>query len=702
MFETMLSGSFNKFIRGRKRRIPSPSSAQRFFACVHHTPFLIVGGGPTGLFLANLLQSYQVPFTLLEAQSTQEQFRHPQAHFLNTRTMELIRHTLPSNVYSKIREAMPPVEEWKSFRFGPDMTATGTMAEVIHPVDKPLRAHQDANGILVDNMNPENREDTADVELSSCSVGHLAQHTFCRILYDAAIENSNASTDYEIHYNTLATDAKRTQDGFWHVTTENGQEFQAPVIVAADGAMSWWRNIVDIPMNGQKTIQNLVNIHFTLTEEDTFPPAMLYTIFSHNVLGMVVRHSPKEYVMQIPFFPPYQTLKDNFTKEKVHRMVAAALGGKEGFKIRSIGPWSMGSLVAEEYFSQQVFLAGDSAHVFPPAGGFGMNTGIQDAHNLAWRLALQTGSIESIGRAYQADRQPVARQNAALSVRNYQRVLGVMNACYLNHQHPEVLIQGLNASSFFIPLEIRRQTFQKALETALWPLKQLKTAPGGFLSKHVTKNVQNLLGQGQGLPLLFPNNELGFRYGREDALGSDNGCTDTISRALPIIRGGLFPHVPVAVHDRAKELFPRLCELEKNQITTRDLPAQLATSAVPCPFCVLHIVFSDDCDNAKPALPDIAEDLRRELQLPLKQARLFVCNEAISCLPSTANCLNLQVDHNKWSAMEVTGNKENMGSMWVVIRPDGHIASIVSLEKNDQAEPLSLIRNLVTEVRALL
>jgi 2-polyprenyl-6-methoxyphenol hydroxylase-like FAD-dependent oxidoreductase len=37
-----------------------------------------------------------------------------------------------------------------------------------------------------------------------------------------------------------------------------------------------------------------------------------------------------------------------------------------------------------------VFLVGDAAHRFPPAGGFGMNTGIQDAHNLAWKLAMAT------------------------------------------------------------------------------------------------------------------------------------------------------------------------------------------------------------------------------------------------------------------------------------------------------------------------
>jgi 2-polyprenyl-6-methoxyphenol hydroxylase-like FAD-dependent oxidoreductase len=701
----MLSSSLNRFTRAKQRLILGPSSDQRCFAT--QTPVLIVGGGPTGLFLANLLQSYQIPFTLLEGQSTQQRFKHPQAHFLNTRTMELLRHTLPPKIYSNIRKAMPPVDEWKAFRFGPDMTSTGTMAEVIHPVDRPLRANQDANGILVDTMKADHRDDNVEVELSNCSVGHLAQHTFCRILYDAAVENSAFSTGNHILYNTKVAGASQAQDGLWHVTTEHGDEYQSPVVIAADGSRSWWRNHLDIPMNGQKTLQHLINVHFSLTDEDTFPPAMLYTIFSPDVLAMVVRHSAKEYVMQIPYFPPYQTLEDTFTKDKVQQMVAAALGGKEGFKIRSIGPWSMGSMVAEDYYSQHVFLAGDAAHDFPPAGGFGMNTGLQDAHNLAWRLALERGTesvnIQSIGRAYQADRQPVARQNAALSVRNYQRVLGVMNACYLNHQLPKVLIQGLDASRFFVPLEIRRLTFQTAVETALRPLRQLKTKPDGLFAKHLSKNVQRLLGLGQGLPLLFPNHELGFRYGSEESLDIDDATSDTIAKVLPIIKGGLFPHIPVAVHDRAKETFPRLCELGGKKITTRDLPAQLATAAVPCTFCVMQITISADHCDTETLITEIAEGLQRELDMPFKQARLQVVgDEAINCLPPTDNCLNLQVDQRTWSDIELIENNANVGTMWVVIRPDGHVASIVSLQKDDTVEPISLIQKLVGETQAFL
>ena len=77
-------------------------------------------------------------------------------------------------------------------------------------------------------------------------------------------------------------------------------------------------------------------------------------------------------------------------------------------------PWTAGmALVAERYGVGRVFLAGDSVHLFTPTGGFGMNTGVDDAANLAWKLAamLQGWGGSGLLASYEAERKPIALRN---------------------------------------------------------------------------------------------------------------------------------------------------------------------------------------------------------------------------------------------------------------------------------------------------
>src|SRR5207253_6731668 len=85
-----------------------------------------------------------------------------------------------------------------------------------------------------------------------------------------------------------------------------------------------------------------------------------------------------------------------------------------------VKPLTINALVAEQLRQGPVFLAGDAAHQIPPTGGFGMNTGIQDVHNLAWKLAavLQGWAGPELLDSYDAERLPIARANIAQSVKN--------------------------------------------------------------------------------------------------------------------------------------------------------------------------------------------------------------------------------------------------------------------------------------------
>jgi 2-polyprenyl-6-methoxyphenol hydroxylase-like FAD-dependent oxidoreductase len=86
--------------------------------------------------------------------------------------------------------------------------------------------------------------------------------------------------------------------------------------------------------------------------------------------------------------------------------------------------WRANIRLVDRYREGRVLLAGDAAHVHPPAGGQGMNTGIQDAHNLGWKLAAVTGGApEALLDSYEAERRPVAAGVLEFSTRRLEQVL---------------------------------------------------------------------------------------------------------------------------------------------------------------------------------------------------------------------------------------------------------------------------------------
>ena len=651
------------------------------------------------MMLSRLLDSYGTPCTVLEASTSL--ITHPQAHFLNTRTMEILRHSLP-NVFTRVRQEMPPVNQWNTFRFGHDIY--NVMACVRHPVERPLQTNLDANGTLVETSRLYNScNEKLPVEkttspLSICTVGHLAQHTFCRLLHDA--EAPLATVEYGMP--VVSVDTKCT-DGLYRVHTKDGTTYTAPVVVAADGAHSTLRKLWNIPMDGKDAIQHLVNVHIRVSSwssnKNDVPPAMLYSIWNPQLVGMMVCHSQNEYVLQIPYFPPYQTIERNFTLTKVQSMVEAAFGGvaassSHDVSIESIRPWTMSSLIARRYVNDKGgggggVLVGDAAHVFPPAGGFGMNTGLQDVHNLAWRLSLwhknnpSSAKLSSFLSLYEKERRPIAQRNAALSVRNYRRILNLTNACYLNNHHPAALVQLLDQMSSLLPLSTRQTMFQSLVETAMWPLNALQN-PSNLYTQHVTNNVRHILRQGGGLPLLFPKYELGFSYDddddKDDHANRNNGddwMQDSMGYTPQIKVGYLFPHAELAVLNYCKETYPNLQLIQDTEsttssriITSSDLPSQLRVGG-PC-FVLLVLNASDD--DSLEVVQIVQRAIQTEFSIDIGIVQVVPPNKQ----PNATwmySCLVVQdIGYKLSSVMQM---KE---PVMVLIRPDGHIASIVAIQ----------------------
>jgi len=88
--------------------------------------------------------------------------------------------------------------------------------------------------------------------------------------------------------------------------------------------------------------------------------------------------------------------------------------------VLGVSAWKASAMVAERYRAGPVFLAGDAAHEMPPTGGFGLNTGVQDAQNLAWKIAavLQHGAADALLDSYDAERRPVGEAVTQSSLLN--------------------------------------------------------------------------------------------------------------------------------------------------------------------------------------------------------------------------------------------------------------------------------------------
>jgi hypothetical protein len=98
--------------------------------------------------------------------------------------------------------------------------------------------------------------------------------------------------------------------------------------------------------------------------------------------------------------------------------VKRTIGADIPVEIIAYHPWSAGqALVAERYKAGRIFIAGDAAHLFTPTGGFGMNTGIDDSSNLAWKLAavLQGWGGPRLLDSYEAERKPIGYRNTGAS-----------------------------------------------------------------------------------------------------------------------------------------------------------------------------------------------------------------------------------------------------------------------------------------------
>jgi hypothetical protein len=117
--------------------------------------------------------------------------------------------------------------------------------------------------------------------------------------------------------------------------------------------------------------------------------------------------------------------KVNHSEADIRAALRRAMGKDFDYEILSVMRWVRRELVADRYRAGRVFIAGDSAHLMSPTGALGMNTGIQDAVDLGWKLdaVLRGWAGADLLASYESERRPVALRNVAASTENLGRML---------------------------------------------------------------------------------------------------------------------------------------------------------------------------------------------------------------------------------------------------------------------------------------
>src|SRR6202043_2414602 len=117
--------------------------------------------------------------------------------------------------------------------------------------------------------------------------------------------------------------------------------------------------------------------------------------------------------------------RETHTEEYMRSAIVRTVGRDFEFEILSMLPWVRRQLVADRYGTKRIFIAGDAAHLTSPTGGFGMNTGIQDAVNLSWKLegAINGWAGQHLLQSYDAERRAVGLRNVNEATGNLQRML---------------------------------------------------------------------------------------------------------------------------------------------------------------------------------------------------------------------------------------------------------------------------------------
>lgn len=362
-------------------------------------PVLIVGGSLVGMSTALLLGHHGV--RALAVENHRGTAIHPRAAQISQRTMEILR---AAGVEQIVRQ-----------KSGEQFEQDGAILAVESLAGREIER-------FIANLN----EGVTDV--SPCKRCFISQSVLEPLLKMRAQE-----LGAQLLFGTEMTSFEQDADGVTATLrdrdTGKNTTVRAQYMVAADGGRSGVRQRLGIGMAGHRTFSKSITIYFRADVEPLLRGRNLTVIYVFNrvLRGFFRIEKP----FQSGFLAvniandsgrPVTDVSTGLTEQRSLEFVRAALGRDDiPITIENVMHWDSVAEVAERFRSGRILIAGDAAHTMPPNGGFGGNTGVQDAHNLAWKLALvlKGAAGPELLSTYEPERRPASAFTAEQAYARY-------------------------------------------------------------------------------------------------------------------------------------------------------------------------------------------------------------------------------------------------------------------------------------------
>ena len=365
---------------------------------------VIVGAGPIGLMLAIELGRRGVAVQVVERRRTR--LRHPRAIGIHSRTMEILRQLGWADEVRAVGGL--PLEQWSSFGYmtrlkEPDIGAVDILADP----ERVERAYQESPEMLA----------------------WCAQDVFEPFLSAKAAEFPSVSIRTGVRAVGLEQDDDEVRLTV-EVTSEQAdqphtEQIRARYLAGADGAHSLVREMLGVPTVTSPSAGYQLNACFTadLTPYLAGRHHILWWIVNGDTTGAFLTYDGDRRWVYSWGYNPAQESPADYPMDRCAKVIRQAIGDPDAeLLVEAVFPWAIDGSIADRFREGRVFLLGDAAHRLPPSGGFGMNSGLQDAQNLAWKLALVLGGQagDSLLDTYAEERRAVALFNAEQVQRNVE------------------------------------------------------------------------------------------------------------------------------------------------------------------------------------------------------------------------------------------------------------------------------------------